>query len=288
MADHPEPRYRELLDADRRAWPSDRLFEHYRRHFLAEVTRGHYIAETLQRFVPGGFAPRGARVLDIGCGDGGVPIAFARRGALAAGLEPGPENLRRARARAREHGADVQLVRGVAEDLPFPTASQDLVILDNVLEHVADRSRVLDEIRRVLIPDGILYIVTPKPFVPLSLMSDPHYGTPGLTLLPRAVQKRIVDRVVGPGAYDVGWIPHRPSVRRALARHGFEPVADPRALWVHYVRYRISRPAEVREGLKRRLAGWLSERERLFESRVVRWLLDVSMGANMFIARRRP
>lgn len=282
----PEPRYRRLLEEDRDAWPSDRLFDHYRRHFLAEVDRGRYIAETLQETVPA-FSPAGARVLDVGCGDGGVPIAFAELGAAAAGLEPGARNLRRARARADEHGVPVSFARGVAESLPFPDASRDLVILDNVLEHVADRTRTLTEIHRVLVPRGLLYLVTPKPFVPFSLLADPHYGTPGLTLLPRRLQRWLVDRRVGPGAYDVGWIPPRPWLRRALARHGFESLADPRSLWVRYVRDRVSRPEEVREGPKRTLAAWLADREALFESPVVRWLLDVAFGSNMFVARRR-
>jgi SAM-dependent methyltransferase len=288
VADRPEPRYRQLLDADRSTWPSERLFHHYRRHFIGEVARGDYIADTLARFVPSGFDPGGTRVLDVGCGDGGVPIAFAYRGAEAAGLEPGRLNLRRARVRAAEHGVKVHFVRGLAEQLPFPPASRDLVILDNVLEHVTDRDRALEEIRRVLVPHGLLYLVTPKPFAPLSLMSDPHYGTPGLTLLPRAVQEWVIERREGPGAYDVGWIPPRRWVRRALSRHGFDPMADPRALWAHYVQDRIARPEEVQAGVKRRLAGWLGGREGLFRSRLIRWLLDVSMGANMFIARRRP
>ena len=46
----------------------------------------------------------------------------------------------------------------------FPQERFDLVILDNVLEHVNDREKTLREIRRVLAPDGLLYLVTPKPF----------------------------------------------------------------------------------------------------------------------------
>ncbi len=285
MSDGGEPRYRGLLDADRPAWPSDRLFEHYRRHYLAEVARGEYIADTLRECVPG-FHLDGARILDIGCGDGGVPIALARHGALAAGLEPGARSLRRARVRAEEHGVRVAFVRGEAEALPFPEADRDLVILDNVLEHVADRARTLAEIHRVLAPHGLLYMVTPKPFVPMHLISDPHYATPGLTLLPRGLQRRIVERRVGPAAYDVGWIPPRLWLRRALARHGFESVADPRTLWARYVRDRVSRPEEVRAGWRRRLATWLADRDGLFDSPLVRWALDVTMGSNMFIARR--
>lgn len=274
-----------MLDEDRPNWPSDSLFQHYRRHYLAEVERGDFILATLEAQLPD-FRVAGARVLDVGCGDAGVPIAFARRGARASGLEPGLSSLRRGRVRALDHGVSVHLFRGVAEALPFPDASHDLVILDNVLEHVADRERALSEIHRVLAPHGVLYMVTPKPFVPMSLLSDPHYSTPGLVLLPRRWQERIVERRVGPGAYDVGRIPTRRWVRRALRRHGFRSVADPRDLWVRYVRHRIARPEAVRPGAKRRLAAWLGAHGSVFDRGVVRWALDAAMGSNFFIARR--
>ena len=285
MPDPVEPNYRRILEADRPNWPSKRLFEHYRRHYLSEVERGRFILRTLQHYLPG-FDPSDQRVLDVGCGDGGVPIAFAEAGARAAGVEPGSRSVRRGLVRARDHDVDVALVQGVAEDLPFPDASRTLVILDNVLEHVADRERTLEEIHRVLEPDGLLYLVTPKPFALLSLAADPHYSTPGLVLLPSRWQAAIVERRVGPGAYDVGKIPTRRWVRRALARHEFESLVPPRDLWVRYVRSRVARPEEVQPGLKRRLASWLTDHESLFANRLLRWLLDVGLGSNFFIARR--
>lgn len=282
----PEPRYRRLLEADRPRFPSDEQFRHWRRHYESEVDRGRFILGTLEEHLPG-FSPDALRVLDIGCGDAGVPVAFARAGARATGLEPALVNLRRGRVRAEDHGVTVALLAGVAETLPFPDRAFDLAILDNVLEHVRDRDRALAEIRRVLAPDGILYLVTPKPFALLSLLSDPHYHMPGLVLLPRTWQKRAVEARLGPGAYQVGRIPTRRWVRRALTRHGFRVLVPPRELWVRYFRDRISRPAEVRAGVKRRLAARLAARPRVLRNPVVRWLLDVGLGANIFIARAR-
>ena len=282
-----EPTYRRMLDADRPNWPSDQLFQHYRRHYLSEVDRGRFILDTIRHYVPA-FEPEGARVLDIGCGDAGVPIAFASAGAVASGLEPGFPNLVRGRARADDHQVQVGVVRGVAETLPFPAAALDLVILDNVLEHVGDRERTLTEIHRVLAPDGLLYMVTPKPFAALSLVSDPHYGTSGLVLLPRSWQERVIERTVGPGAYDVGRIPTRRWLMRALRRHGFRSLVPPRELWIRYLQHRISRPEDVRPGLKRWLARWLTEHPGVFDVGVVRWLLDVALGSNFILARRQP
>jgi SAM-dependent methyltransferase len=286
VADTREPRYRRLLAAARAEWPSDRLFDHYQRHYLSEIDRGRFILRTLSRYIPD-FRVRGRRVLDIGCGDAGVAIAFALAGATAVGLEPGASNLSRGRVRAADHRVRVPLLRGVAEDLPFPAASQDLVVLDNVLEHVSDQERTLAEIRRVLAPDGLLYLVTPKPYAIHSLMSDPHYGMTGLVLLPRSWQKRLVDGRLGPGAYDVGRIPTRRGVARALGRHGFETLIPPRELWARYVCDRVSRPEEVRPGLKRRIARVLAHRPGWSDNGAVRFLLDIALGSNYFVARRR-
>jgi ubiquinone/menaquinone biosynthesis C-methylase UbiE len=232
----------------------------------------------------------GARVLDIGCGDAGVLIAFAEAGAACAGIELDEKSLDRGRLRAVEHGVEVDLRKGVAEALPWPDAGFDLVILDNVLEHVGDQRKTLAEIRRVLRPGGLLYQVTPKPLALYSLWNDPHYDLAGLVLLPRSAQIWYFEKVRGggEGTYDVGHIPTRPTLRKLLREAGFTPVVSPRELWVHYLRNRIARPEEVRPGLKRRLAAYFGARRWPFENRAMRWFWDVAVGSNFFIARRDP
>ncbi|HEX2078582.1 MAG TPA: class I SAM-dependent methyltransferase [Longimicrobium sp.] len=245
--------------------------------------------ETLARYVPS-FSPAGARVLDIGCGDAGVLIAFAERGSACAGIELDEKSLERGRLRAEEHGVTVDLRKGVAEALPWEDGAFDLVILDNVLEHVQDRPGTLREIHRVLKPNGLLYMVTPKPFALYSLWNDPHYDLAGLVLMPRPMQIWYFERVRGggKGTYDVGVIPTRPALRRMLKRAGFTVEVSPRELWVNYLRNRIARPEEVRPGVKRRLAAYFGSRRWPFENPAMRWMWDVAIGSNFFIARRGP
>lgn len=284
-----EPRYLALLEAERDAWWDSANFDTWKNLYVSEYARGHYVVDTLRTYVPDLLIP-GADVLDVGCGDAGVPIAFAEAGARAAGIEPHQPSVHRGRVRAEEHGVEVHLRQGLAEELPYADASFDLVILDNVLEHVRDQARTLTEIRRVLRPQGLLYMVTPKPLSLYSLWNDPHYDLAGLVLLPRRLQIWYFEKVRGggEGTYDVGTIPTRWRLRRLLKRAGFETVVGPRELWVHYLRERIARPEEVRPGLKRRLSSWLRERRWPFESRVMRWFWDVAIGSNFFIARRGP
>lgn len=281
------PRYRELLSRARDDWWDERNFDKWQRHYLSEPERGRQIADMLARHAD--FTPHGRAVLDVGCGDAGVAISFAEAGAApVAGVEPSRSSLRRGRVRVQEYGVDVELVDAVAEALPFPDASQDLLVLDNVLEHVQDRTATLSEAHRVLRPGALLYMVTPKPFSLHALASDPHYQIPGLVLLPPGVQRWYFERVHSRGRarFDVGVIPTRRGARRMLRRAGFELVADPRALWIEYLRGRLADADRLSSPLKRRAARALRDRSWLVGSPAMARLWDVALGSNYFIARR--
>jgi SAM-dependent methyltransferase len=284
---HIEPRYLALLEAERNRWWDPDNFDTWKNLYISEYARGHDVVRTIRKYAPA-LPIEGARILDVGCGDAGLPIAFAEAGARVCAIEPDPRSVQRGRVRVQEHGVSVDLRRGVAETLPFPDAAFDLVVLDNVLEHVTDPARTLAEIHRVLAAGALLYLVTPKPLALYSIWNDPHYDLAGLVLMPRRVQVWYFERVRGGGAgrYDVGWIPTRWRLRRLLRREGFEPIVSPRELWIDYLRERIGEPSEVRPGLKRGLAGWLRDREWPFRNRVMRWAWDVALGSNFFLCRR--
>jgi SAM-dependent methyltransferase len=71
--------------------------------------------------------PSGLRVLDAGCGDAGLAVALAQRGADVTGLDVDPRMLASGRARAFASGVAVQLVRGDIRALPFSDRSFDVV-----------------------------------------------------------------------------------------------------------------------------------------------------------------
>lgn len=281
-----EERYLAQLESARSTWWSSGNFDTWKKLYAGEYPRGFLIIETLRKYAPE-FKVEGADVLDIGCGDAGAIIAFAERGARCAGIECFDTSLERGRLRATDHGVTVDLRKGVAESIPYPDASFDLVMLDNVLEHVNDRPLTLREVRRVLKPGGILYMVTPKPLSLYSLWNDPHYDLAGLVLMPRRMQIWYFEKVRGggEGTYDVGVIPTRRAVRRLLADAGFRITVSPRELWINYLRDRVSRPEEVRPGLKRKMAQYISRKRWPFENRIMRWIWDVSVGSNFIIAK---
>ena len=89
----------------------------------------------------------------------------------------------------------------------------------------------------------------------------------------------------GKGTYDVGVIPTRWRIRQLLADAGFSITVPPRELWINYLRDRVSRPEEVRPGIKRKLSTYISSKRWPFENPMMRWFWDVSVGSNFVIAK---
>jgi SAM-dependent methyltransferase len=101
------------------------------------------------------------RILDAGCGGGGMPLSLAEEAHLVVGIDPAERfqeagvRLGRERLLTNLHFA---LADGMA--LPFPAGSFDLVLSHAVIEHVADAPLYLRECARVLAPGGRMYLST--------------------------------------------------------------------------------------------------------------------------------
>jgi len=121
--------------------------------------------------------PRGARVLEVGCGPGQLSIRMAREYGLdVSGLDLDPAMIERARRNAERagNGNERRPAFGVGDvaSLPFPDASFDLVVSTLSMHHWADPAAGLAEIGRVLRPGTLALIwdfrpgVQPHPFAP--------------------------------------------------------------------------------------------------------------------------
>jgi 2-polyprenyl-3-methyl-5-hydroxy-6-metoxy-1,4-benzoquinol methylase len=106
----------------------------------------------------GGRVDRALRILDLGCGEGYFAAALARGGADVVAVDVAEEPLRR--ARALHPGLDARLVEPEAP-LPLDDSSFDVVWAGETIEHVADTSQWLSEVRRVLRSGGLLVLSTP-------------------------------------------------------------------------------------------------------------------------------
>jgi 2-polyprenyl-3-methyl-5-hydroxy-6-metoxy-1,4-benzoquinol methylase len=114
--------------------------------------------ELRRRFLLDGVAP-GARVLDLGCGEGAFALALVADGADVLAVDVAEEPLRRARAAHPE--LRTQLIDGEGS-WGLADASFDVVWAGEVIEHVADTARWLSELRRVLRSGGRLLLTTPQ------------------------------------------------------------------------------------------------------------------------------
>jgi SAM-dependent methyltransferase len=101
------------------------------------------------------------RVLDAGCGGGGMPLSLAEEAGLVLGIDPA-ERFQDAGVRlGRERGLrNLKFALADGMFLPFRDGTFDLVLSHAVIEHVADAPLYLRECARVLRPGGHVYLST--------------------------------------------------------------------------------------------------------------------------------
>jgi len=124
---------------------------------LFEYYRSAKVIAFLER---AGVTIRG-RVLDAGCGGGGMPLSLAEEAELVLGIDPA-ERFQDAGGRlGRERGlSNLKFALADGMFLPFRNGAFDLVLSHAVIEHVADAPLYLRECARVLGPDGHIYLST--------------------------------------------------------------------------------------------------------------------------------
>jgi SAM-dependent methyltransferase len=103
-----------------------------------------------------GICVKNTMVLDLGCGHGGYSYVLSRAGAHVISLD-----LRRPKT------ALPAFTQGDATKLPFADRSFSLVFCASLIEHVADPARLLAEVRRVLAPEGYVYLSFPPFYSPV-------------------------------------------------------------------------------------------------------------------------
>lgn len=150
---------------------------------------------------------RGLAVLDLGCGGGFMAEALALRGAAVMGVDPSEPALEAARRHAAEGSLSIAYRQGVGEAIPVATGSMDVVVCVDVLEHVDDLDRVLDEVRRVLKPGGLFL-----------------FDTVNRTWLATLVMVRFAEtilRILPPGTHEPDRFVRPEDLRAALSARGF-------------------------------------------------------------------
>jgi SAM-dependent methyltransferase len=134
-------------------------------------------------------------VLDDGCGLGLYLDRLSTQSLTAYGVELDAERARQAGRRG------LCVARAAAEHLPFPRSSFDLILSHEVLEHVTDDRRALEEIARVLRPAGRAVIFVPNRGYLFEThgiywRGRYHFGNvPFVNYLPRGMRDRLAPHV---------------------------------------------------------------------------------------------
>lgn len=100
----------------------------------------------------------GQKILDIGCNDGFIGSLLLKKGNDVYGLDIAEHKVVTARKRGiKATACDIESKR-----LPYPNNYFDMVLLTDVIEHLFDTDRLLEDIYRVLRKNGTLLITTPN------------------------------------------------------------------------------------------------------------------------------
>lgn len=177
------------------------------------------------------------RVLDLGCGRGGVVEELHGRAGRVVGVDPDKTSL------AEHRLVHLPRAAGRAEALPFSDRSFDLVCCSWVLEHLPDPERALREVARVLAPGGHFVFLTPNVCHPLLALNRWLRWTRG-----RAVQWLYgrAEADTFPALYRANIIPRLKFLLRSagLELVALIPIGDPTYLAFNEVLYRLSAWAE--------------------------------------------
>ena len=167
----------------------------------------------------------GARVLDLGCGTGRLAVELAERGYDIYGMDVNSDFMDIAQDRARKKMVSAHFAVAAAELLPFGNGFFDICIVNNVLEHVVDWKKTLDEVARVLVPGGIAYFDAANALYPLP--TEVKY-IPFFSYIPGVIKQRILSVIVArfPSLVEYSPTPARnwftpTGLRKALSKAGF-------------------------------------------------------------------
>ena len=194
------------------------------REEAGQVETGHRTLKSVEQFVqPGRFA-------DLGCWTGSLLAAAKERGWDTVGIEPSNWGSNR----ARERGLDVRT--SAWENHGLEPSSFRLVAMCDVIEHLLDPGKALDEIARLLEPGGALMLTVPNAGSRLARLMGRRWWS----VLPMHVQYFTPD-----------------SMRRLLEAHGYEVLLTKTHAKVFSARYYAERVAGYSSLVERGVLGVL-------------------------------
>ena len=123
------------------------------------LIRGGIALEHLHRYAFACLHVSGKRVLDLASGEGYGSAMLSRSACTVHGVDIDPMSVKH--ARRKYTAGNLFFLEGSCEEIPLAEHSVDVVVSFETIEHLEDHDRMLQEIRRVLAPEGMLIISSP-------------------------------------------------------------------------------------------------------------------------------
>lgn len=147
-------------------WEKARNLSDDRAKFVESVLSSELIAERLM-------------ILDIGAGEGSTSKFLSQKN-LVISLEPKSERIKKIPTTD-----SLQPIRADDINLPFKSSKFNVIILQDVIEHLNITNKLSSDLGNLLKENGIIYLSTPNRLSLLNIISDPHWGMPLLCLFKR-------------------------------------------------------------------------------------------------------
>ena len=136
---------------------NENTFEHLHRYAIATEFAGN------------------KNILDIACGEGYGCNLLSQYASHVTGVEIDKITIEKARIKYRS--PNISFLQGSIENIPCNSSGFDVVICFETLEHTVDHEKALNEIKRVLKPEGVLVISTPDKYYYSDIRNykNPHH-----------------------------------------------------------------------------------------------------------------
>lgn len=170
-----------------------------KRYFDIQVLNaGKYVIPFIEEKYP---LKQGMRILEIGCGEGGVLKAFINKGCEGVGVELDAPRIEDAKKFMPEDTASAR-IRFVVKDIYKVDVENDfnglfdIILLKDVIEHIHDQTKLIGWMKNFLKPGGIVFFGFPPWYMPFGghqqICKSKISRLPYIHLLPKGLYKWIL------------------------------------------------------------------------------------------------
>lgn len=145
------------------------------------IDRGKFVKSVITNFS----ACKKLRILDLGSGEGGTSAVLSENNEVVS-FDISKIRLQRYAG----SGCKNAVICGDALFMPFKEKSFDIIILQDVIEHLNNLERVINNLNKILSDGGIIYLSTPNKYSFINFIADPHWGAPFVSLFKRQQTKK--------------------------------------------------------------------------------------------------